>query len=181
MAERKIRPPQMTSEESWCGYAIKSALYRAYPILARINCKFQYYECKSGQTDVAKCKVATKAIHRTGVGTFGGGGHEDTADRKPRAADVYLDSKKPEELQIGNEILRKLLANAAKLRVQYVTWNNLTHYPNGTKVPLSAKWQGSASKRHENHLHVEFTDAYNTKAGIVQAFTDVFPAAASNK
>ena len=69
--------------------------------------------------------------------TFGGGGHENTSDRKPRAADVYLDSKKPEELQIGNEILRKLLANAATLRVKYVTWNNRTYYPNGSSSPLS--------------------------------------------
>lgn len=181
MGELSIRPPQRTGEESWCGFAIKSALYKAYPILARKNCVFKYYECKSDEDDVAKCKVATKNVNRTGVGTFGGGGHENTPDHKPRAADIYLDSKKPEELQIGNAILRKLLANAAVLRVKYVTWTNVVHYPNGTTQPLSAKWQSSASSRHENHLHVEFTDAYNANAGIVAAFARVFPPAADSK
>ncbi len=185
MGEPNIRPPQRTAEESWCGYAIKSALYKAYPILARKNCVFKYYECESGEDDVAKCKVAKMAVNRTGVGTFrstvGGEGHQNTPDKKPRAADIYLDSKKPEELQIGNAILRKLLANAAVLRVKYVTWINVVNFPNGTTKPLSAKYQSNSTDRHENHLHVEFTDAYNVNTGIVAAFARVFPPAADSK
>jgi hypothetical protein len=186
MEERKIKPPVMTPEESWGGNAIKATLYKAYPILARRNCDFSYYECPVGETDVTQCTSVPKKINRTGVGSFGGSlragpRHEDTPDRKPRAADVYLDSKKPEELQIGNEIRDKLLAHAAKLRVKYVTWNNVTLFPDGSKKPLSARWQANATKRHENHLHVEFTDAYNTNAGILQAFTDVFLKPASSK
>lgn len=176
-----IRTPSRTKEESWCGHAIKGTLYKAYPILARKGGLFEYYECAADEDDVTQCKTATKKLNPWGVGTFGGGGHEKTPDKKPRAADVYLDSRKAEELRTGNEILEKLLGNAATLRVKYVTWRNRVHYPDGTTHPLSAKWQSSASRRHENHLHVEFTDAYNTNAGIVDAFTGVFPPAAGGQ
>jgi hypothetical protein len=181
MSTAKIREPQMTREESWCGYAIKSALYKAYPILSRKNGVFEYYECKSADDDVSECKVASKKLNPWGVGTFGGGRHERTPDKKPRAADIYLDARDENEVGIGNEILEKLLKNAVRLRVKYVTWNKTVHYPDGSKTALSGKWEGNASRRHENHLHVEFTDKYNTKAGIVEAFNAVFPPAAATE
>jgi hypothetical protein len=167
-----------TGEESWCGYAIKSTLYKAYPILARKGGLFKYYECKAGATEIPQCKEKTMRHNPWGVGTFGGGRHERTPDKKPRAADIYLDAKKPDEKTVGDDILSKLLQNAVRLRVKYVTWDSYVHRPDGSRSP---KRGNDASNRHENHLHVEFTDDYNKDGAIVEAFTAVFPPASSGK
>jgi hypothetical protein len=84
---------------------------------------------------------------------------------KARAADIYLDAKKPYERRLGQLLFEAFIRRRAQLGIQFVVWNEqqstgekVKAYPENADKCDYAVGNPAEMKSclHKDHLHVEF-------------------------
>ncbi|WP_012532577.1 peptidoglycan DD-metalloendopeptidase family protein [Prescottella equi] len=121
------------------------------------------------QVDTKKLIRALHAKFGDRISTLGGwradgGGFGDHPEG--RAIDAMIpDYRSGAGVQLGNEILDYVMANAEFFNVEYAIWRQ-TYYPAGGGTPNLMEDRGSENENHYNHVHITVNGQGFNEAGF---------------
>lgn len=72
-----------------------------------------------------------------------------------RAVDIHLDAQDPEQLRVGDALMRMFIDHATELGVDHVIWNRRIWYA-GRAGEGIRDWPAGRDP-HTDHVHVAFT------------------------